>query len=123
MKRYYEGSLPGRAETYEQVTELLIDREFFGLPEDYWEKEIQRIQQLTAQDIQQLAERYLDIHNFVLALVSKREDLNSPVLPSPPRPSARSPSLEGMRWQCAWLGLRSMRPKYQGQEDHAWLSW
>ena len=42
MKRYYEGSLPGRAETYEQVTELLIDREFFGLPEGYWETEIQQ---------------------------------------------------------------------------------
>jgi zinc protease len=83
MKRYYEGSLPGRAETYEQVTELLIDREFFGLPEGYWEKEIQRIQQLTAQDIQQLAERYLDIHNFVLALVSKREDLNLTSAPIP----------------------------------------
>jgi zinc protease len=76
MKRYYEGSLPRRAETYEQVTQLLIDREFFGLPDGYWDTEIQRIQQLTAQDIQQLAQRYLDLNNFVLALVSKREDLN-----------------------------------------------
>lgn len=83
MKHYYEGSLPGRAETYEQVTELLIDREFFGLPKAYWETEIQRIQQLTAEDIQQLARRYLDLNNFVLAVVSKREDLNLTGAPIP----------------------------------------
>jgi zinc protease len=83
MKHYYEGSLPGRAETYEQVTELLIDREFFGLPKAYWETEIQRIQQLTAEDIQQLARRYLDLNNFVLAVVSKWEDLNLTGAPIP----------------------------------------
>jgi zinc protease len=83
MKHYYEGSLPGRAETYEQVTGLLIDREFFGLPEGYWETEIQRIQRLTAEDIQQLARRYLDRNNFVLAVVSKREDLNLADAPIP----------------------------------------
>jgi zinc protease len=83
MKRYYEGSLPGRAETYEQVTELLIDREFFGLPDGYWEAEIQQIQQLTGEDIQRLAQRYLDINNFVLALVSYREDLDLADAPIP----------------------------------------
>jgi zinc protease len=83
MKRYYEGSLPGRAETYEQVTELLIDREFFGLPDGYWEAEIQQIQQLTGEDIQRLAQRFLDINNFVLALVSKREDLDLANAPIP----------------------------------------
>ena len=83
MKRYYEGSLPGRAETYEQVTELLIDREFFGLPDGYWEAEMRQIQQLTGEDIQRLAQRYLDINNFVLALVSNREDLDLAAAPIP----------------------------------------
>jgi zinc protease len=84
MKLYYEGSLPRHAESYEQVAELLIDREFFGLPDGYWEAEIRRIQQLTAQDIQRLAQRYLDTENFVLALVSKREQLDLAVAPIPP---------------------------------------
>jgi zinc protease len=75
MKLYYEGSLPRRAETYGQVAGLLIDREFFGLPDGYWESEIRQIQQLNPQDIQRLAQRYLDTDNFVLALVSKREQL------------------------------------------------
>jgi zinc protease len=83
MKRYYEGSLPGRAETYEQVTELLINREFFGLPDGYWEGEIRQIQQLTGEDIQRLAQRYLNLNNFVLALVSKREDLDLADAPFP----------------------------------------
>jgi zinc protease len=83
MKLYYEGSLPRRAESYGQVAGLLVDREFFGLPDGYWESEIRRIQQLTPQDIQRLAQRYLDTDNFVLALVSKREHLELAVAPIP----------------------------------------
>jgi zinc protease len=83
MKLYYEGSLPRRAESYGQVAGLLIDREFFGLPDGYWESEIRQIQQLTPQDIQRLAQRYLDTDNFVLALVSKRDQLELTVAPIP----------------------------------------
>jgi zinc protease len=84
MKRYYEGSLPRRAESYGQVAGLLIDREFFGLPDGYWESEIRHIQQLTPEEIQQLARRYLDTDDFVLALVSKREQLDLANTPIPP---------------------------------------
>jgi zinc protease len=83
MKLYYEGSLPRRAESYGQVAGLLIDREFFGLPDGYWESEIRQIQQLMPQDIQRLAQRYLDTDNFVLALVSKQEQLELAVAPIP----------------------------------------
>jgi zinc protease len=84
MKLYYEGSLPRRAESYGQVAGLLLDREFFGLPDGYWELEIRHIQQLTPQEIQQLAQRYLDTDNFVMTLVSKREQLNLAETPIPP---------------------------------------
>jgi zinc protease len=83
MKLYYEGSLPRRAESYGQVAGLLLDREFFGLPDGYWESEIRQIQQLTPQKIQQLAQRYLDTDNFVLALVSKRQQLDLADAPIP----------------------------------------
>ena len=84
MKLYYEGSLPRRAESYGQVAGLLLDREFFGLPDGYWESEIRHIQQLTPQKIQELAQRYLDTENFVLALVSKRQELDLGDAPIPP---------------------------------------
>jgi zinc protease len=83
MRLYYEGSLPRRAESYGQIAGLLIDREFFGLPNGYWESEIQQIQRLTAEDIQRLAQRYLDTDNFVLALVSKRDQLDLSVTSVP----------------------------------------
>jgi zinc protease len=83
MKHYFEGSLPARAETYEQVAQLLLDREFFELPEAYWEAELRRIQQLTAEDILRLAQRYLDTDNYVLALVSKRAQLDLVGAPIP----------------------------------------
>jgi zinc protease len=92
MKLYFEGSLPRRAETYGQVAELLVDREFFDLPDGYWESEIRRIQQLTAQDIQRLAQRYLDTENFVLALVSKRERLQLSVAAIPAEAIAYVPA-------------------------------
>jgi zinc protease len=75
MKRYFEGSLPRRAETYGQVAGLLLDREFFDLPDGYWEAEIRQIQALTAQDIQQAAQLHLHTDTFVLALTTKREQL------------------------------------------------
>jgi zinc protease len=83
MKLYYEGSLPRRAESYGQVAGLLIDREFFGLPDGYWASEIRQIQQLTPQDIQQLAQRHLNTVDVVFALVSKRErlDLSGTAIP------------------------------------------
>jgi zinc protease len=84
MKLYYEGSLPRRAESYGQVAGLLLDREFFGLPDGYWESEIRQIQELTPERIQQLATRYLDTENFVLALVSKRQELDLADAPIPP---------------------------------------
>jgi zinc protease len=84
MKRFYEGSLPRRAESYGQVAGLLIDREFFGLPDGYWESDIRHIQQLTPQEIQRLAQRYLDTDNYVLALVSKRQQLDFADAPIPP---------------------------------------
>jgi zinc protease len=84
MKLHFEGSLPRRAESYGQVAGLLLDREFFGLPDGYWESEIRHIQQLTPREIQQLAQRYLDTDNFVLALVSKRQQLDLADAPIPP---------------------------------------
>jgi zinc protease len=84
MKLYYEGSLPRRAESYGQAAGLLLDGEFFGLPDGYWESEIRHIQQLTPEAIQQLAQRYLDTDNFVLALVSKRAQLSLAETPIPP---------------------------------------
>ena len=84
MKLYYEGSLPRRAESYGQVAGLLVDREFFGLPDGYWESDIRHIQQLTPQEIQRLAQRYLDTDNFVLALISKRQQLDLADAPIPP---------------------------------------
>jgi zinc protease len=84
MKRFFEGSLPRRAESYGQVAGLLLDREFFGLPDGYWESEIRQIQELTPQQIQELAQRYLNTDDFVLALVSKRPQLNLTDAPVPP---------------------------------------
>ncbi|MBI3326046.1 MAG: insulinase family protein, partial [Nitrospinae bacterium] len=83
MKLYYEGSLPRRAETYGQVADLLLEREFYELPDGFWVSEIDHIQRLTPAEIQRAAHRYLDTGNFVLALVSKRAKLDLASAPVP----------------------------------------
>ena len=86
VKRYLQGSHPDRL-----LSALRRDPTAPGgfAPLAYSEaiaevaSEIQRIQQLTARDIQRLAQRYLDIENFVLAIVSKRERLDLTGVPIP----------------------------------------
>lgn len=92
MKQFFVGSLPRRAETSGQVAELLLDREFFGLPDGYWASEIERIQQLTAQDLQAAAQRYLHTEQFVLAVVSKRAQLDLTRIPLPPEAITYAPA-------------------------------
>jgi zinc protease len=83
MKRFFAGSLPRRAESYGQVADLLLDREFFGLPDGYWASEIERIQQLTVQDLQRAAQGYLHTDQFVVAMVSQRTHLDLDRIPLP----------------------------------------
>jgi zinc protease len=92
MKQFFEGSLPRRAETYAQVAGLLIDREFFRLPDGYWNAEIQQVQQLTAEDVLRAAQRYVDTENFVMALASKRQQLTLSVAPIPPEAITYAPA-------------------------------
>jgi zinc protease len=83
MKRFFAGSLPRRAESYGQVADLLLDREFFGLPDGYWASEIEQIQQLTVQDLQRAAQGYLHTDQFVVAMVSQRTHLDLDRIPLP----------------------------------------
>ena len=75
VKKFYEGSLARRGETYAQVAVLVLNGEYYGLPDQYWVKEIEEIKGLTRERIREVAKKYLDPDNLVIAIATKKEDL------------------------------------------------
>jgi zinc protease len=74
-KSYFEGSLPRRQETYGQIADLFVDKEIYGLTEDYWVKDLEEIRSLSREDIRRVAEKYLDPENYVLAIATNVDSL------------------------------------------------
>ncbi len=74
-KSYYEGSLARSMETYGDVAGLIINQEFYGLPDNYYLKNIEEIKELTREDLLRVARKYIDLENFNVAIVTKIKDL------------------------------------------------
>ncbi len=74
-KSYYEGSLARSMETYGDVAGLIINQEFFGLPDNYYLKDIEEIKGLAREDLLRVARKYIDLENFIVAIVTKIKDL------------------------------------------------
>ena len=67
-KRYLTGSLPLQLETNDGVASILVDIEWQGLGLDYVERYTGIINALTADDVQQAAQKYLATGKYVLAV-------------------------------------------------------
>jgi len=67
-KRYLTGSLPLQLETNDGVASILVDIEWQGLGLDYVERYTGIINNLTADDVQQAAQKYLATGKYVLAV-------------------------------------------------------
>ncbi len=68
------GSLPLRLETNEGVAALLVNVEFYGLGLDYVVRYPERIQAVTAEDVQRVAATYLRLDGYALAVAGPGED-------------------------------------------------
>ncbi len=74
-KSFLTGSLPLQLETNEGVAHALINIERYNLGLDYLQNYNQMIQAITAQDIQRVAQQWLDAEKFALAVGEpKREN-------------------------------------------------
>ncbi len=67
-KRYLTGSLPLQLETNDGVASILVDIEWHGLGLDYVQRYTGIIEGLTADDVQQAAQKYLGTGRYVLAV-------------------------------------------------------
>jgi zinc protease len=74
-KGYLNGSFPLRHESGISLTSSLIDTLLFDLPEDYFRKYRENILQVSAADVQRVAEKYLQPDNLYAVLVGPAEQL------------------------------------------------
>ncbi|MFZ8833959.1 MAG: M16 family metallopeptidase [Candidatus Caldipriscus sp.] len=69
-KGFYNGYIARLSETYSQVANLLSTRYLYGLPNMFWIKDIEEIRNLSLEDINYAAKKYIDLENFVLLIVT-----------------------------------------------------
>ncbi len=69
-KSYYEGSIPRMTETYSQYARALLEEMLYGLPQNFWLKDVEEIKTLTREDVIEAARKYIDLNNLVMVLVA-----------------------------------------------------
>lgn len=74
-KSYYIGHFPLGLETPAQIASKIVEQEFYGLPEDYLYKYLENIKAVSREDVNRVAEQFLDPANLVIVLVSRAEDI------------------------------------------------
>jgi len=72
-KDYLTGSFPRRLDTNRKIADFLATVEFYNLGLDYAEKYASFINEVTTEDVQRVAGKYLDAENFVLIVVANQK--------------------------------------------------
>jgi zinc protease len=67
-KRYLTGSLPIQLETNDGVAGILVDLEWYGLGLDYVQRYTDLVNGLTAEQVQTVAQKYLDPTAYILSV-------------------------------------------------------
>jgi zinc protease len=67
-KRYLTGSLPIQLETNDGVAGILVDLEWYGLGLDYVQRYTDLVNGLTAEQVQMVAQKYLDPAAYILTV-------------------------------------------------------
>ncbi len=75
-KAYLAGSFPLRIDSSNKVARLLTQIEFYALGLNYFENHVKAIQAVTQEDIQRVAQRYLDPDHYSLIVVGRQSEIN-----------------------------------------------
>ena len=69
-RRFFTGSLPLALETNDQLATYVLSREFYGLGEEYWLHDIERIESLTLQEVNDVARRVIRPESFAIVCLA-----------------------------------------------------
>jgi zinc protease len=68
-KNFLTGVFPIRAETQEGLTNLLLNQQLYGLPEDYLQTYRENIEAITVEDVQRVAAKYISPDRIAIVIV------------------------------------------------------
>jgi zinc protease len=80
VKKGIIGSFALTFETPSQIASILQNVILYGLPEDYYNTYLQRIDAVTAADVQRVAEKYLDTSTMAVVIVGDLATIKNPIL-------------------------------------------
>lgn len=74
-KNFLTGVFPIRAETQEGLTNLIVAQKLYGLPDDYLQTYRDKIDAVTTEDIQRVANKYIHPDKIALIIVGDAEEI------------------------------------------------
>ncbi len=81
-KRFFTGSLPLTLETNDQLAQKMLEQEFFHLEDEYWVRDIERIEAVTAEQVLGFARRHVHPERFALVVLGDFRERKLDVPPS-----------------------------------------
>lgn len=78
-KNYVAFGFPSQFETIEELASHIEDLIVYGLPDDYFEQYVPKIEAVTAGDVQQAAAKYIRPDRFAIVIAGDRQKIEAPV--------------------------------------------
>lgn len=72
-KNFLTGVFPIRAETQEGLTNLIVNQQLYGLPDDYLQTYRANVDAVTAEDVQRMARKYVNPDTMAIVIVGDGE--------------------------------------------------
>ncbi len=74
-KNFLAGVFPIRAETQEGLTNLIVSQKIYDLPEDYLQTYRENVNAITPEDVQRVANKYIDPEKIAIVIVGDGEEV------------------------------------------------
>ena len=78
-KNYLIGSFPSTVQTASDVAGRLMDIELYGLNDDYFDHYRENIAAVTKEDVERVAQKYLDPDRVLIVVVGNAKDIREPL--------------------------------------------
>ena len=79
VKSYLIGVFPASVQTASDIASRLVDMELYGLPEDYFDHYRENIAAITKEDVERVAQKYLDPDRVIIVIVGNASQIREPL--------------------------------------------
>lgn len=79
VKSYLIGVFPASVQTASDIASRLVDMELYGLPDDYFDRYRENIANVTREDVERVARKYLDPERVLIVVVGNAREIREPL--------------------------------------------